>query len=295
MKIWRGRATPIRTRNAVNGRDRAHGRLLTSCTPWTKPDVASSTSLINGAGLVWWKLRACWRGTTRARRSPGLMLTLAQQKAKRIIIQEQSEKEHSYNTSHRSKQHQESTAERSGDVGSSITWAVKLSRNTLPLITIHYHTQYNRLSIAKRPELHLTLSTISNTTSQEPNDASTCRRPMMISFLKLVISVLALLAACVLFPQFSLGVLRIVLRGVGWLIRKRTQARREAILARVRADEEKLSKQSKTASGSTPAEDEDWEKVDPSSSGDSSGPASQNSQSGTEEWAGIIGFFHPFW
>ncbi|KAL4808507.1 hypothetical protein BDV18DRAFT_135147 [Aspergillus unguis] len=114
---------------------------------------------------------------------------------------------------------------------------------------------------------------------------------MIMFLLKLLISVIALLAACVLLPQVSLGVLRVVLRGVGWLIRRRTQARREAILARVRADEQDLlTKQPKVTSPSSTAEDEDWEKVD-TRSDNSSGSASQP---GTEEWTGIIGFFHPF-
>ncbi|RDW60360.1 alpha-1,2-mannosyltransferase ALG11 [Aspergillus mulundensis] len=116
----------------------------------------------------------------------------------------------------------------------------------------------------------------------------------MLLFFKFLISVIAFLAACVLLPQFSLGLFRVVLRGMGWVIRKRTQARREAILARVRADEDLLSKQPKVASTSAMlAEDEDWEKV---SSGDSSsGSASQSfQQAGVDEWTGIIGFFHPF-
>ncbi|CBF81328.1 hypothetical protein AN5725.2 [Aspergillus nidulans FGSC A4] len=119
----------------------------------------------------------------------------------------------------------------------------------------------------------------------------------MLFLLKFLISVIALLAACVLLPQFPLGLLRIVLRGVGWVIRKRTQARREVILSRVRADEDELlSKQSKVAcTSTTSADDEDWEKVDSSSGDSSSGSASQNfQQSGTDEWTGIIGFFHPF-
>ncbi|KAL4959323.1 alpha-1,2-mannosyltransferase ALG11 [Aspergillus stella-maris] len=116
---------------------------------------------------------------------------------------------------------------------------------------------------------------------------------MMLFLFKLLISVIALLAACVLLPQFSLGVLRVVLRSVGWVIRKRSRARREAILARVRADEEDLlKKQPKVVPASaTPADDEDWEKVDTSSSGDNSGSASQQ---GSDDWAGVIGFFHPF-
>ncbi|KAL4956960.1 hypothetical protein BDW69DRAFT_59002 [Aspergillus filifer] len=116
---------------------------------------------------------------------------------------------------------------------------------------------------------------------------------MMLFLFKLLISAIALLATCVLLPQFSLGILRVVLRSVGWVIRKRSQARREAILARVRADKEDLlKKQAKVASaGATPADDEDWEKVDTASSGDSSGSASQQ---GSDDWAGVIGFFHPF-
>lgn len=112
---------------------------------------------------------------------------------------------------------------------------------------------------------------------------------MMLFLLKALISVLALLAACVVLPQLPLAVLRIVLRGVGWIIQRRTRSRREYILSRVRADEEEFqSKRSKP----TPGEDEDWEKVDTSSS--SSGPAGNNSSSGNDDWEGIIGFFHPF-
>ncbi|KKK25432.1 alpha-1,2-mannosyltransferase alg-11, partial [Aspergillus ochraceoroseus] len=125
---------------------------------------------------------------------------------------------------------------------------------------------------------------------------------MMLFLLKSLITLLALLAACVVLPQLPLGLLRIVLRCVGWVIRKRTQSRREAILNRVRADEEELrSKRPKTVpSSATQAEDEDWEQVDPSSSSSSSGVGSgtagkQNSQpSENEDWSGIIGFFHPF-
>ncbi|KAL4881447.1 hypothetical protein BJY04DRAFT_58406 [Aspergillus karnatakaensis] len=118
----------------------------------------------------------------------------------------------------------------------------------------------------------------------------------MLFVLKFLVSVIALLATCVLLPQFPLGVLRLVLRSVGLVIRRRTLARREAILARARADEEELlAKQPKVASASAvSAEDEDWEKVDTSSSGDISGIASQKSQQPGNEWAGIIGFFHPF-
>ncbi|KAL2864627.1 alpha-1,2-mannosyltransferase ALG11 [Aspergillus lucknowensis] len=126
---------------------------------------------------------------------------------------------------------------------------------------------------------------------------------MMLFLFKFVISVIALLAACVVLPQFPLGLLRFVLRGAGWAIRKRTQARRDAVLARVRADEEVLlSKRPNAASTSASSgDDEDWEKVDTSSGsnpnlGGSFGSlcSQKPQQSGSEKWTGIIGFFHPF-
>lgn len=113
---------------------------------------------------------------------------------------------------------------------------------------------------------------------------------MMLLILKSILTLLALLATCVLLPQLPLGLLRLVLRGVGWVVLKRTRSRRDYIVSRVRADEEEYSARTKPASATTSGEDEDWEKVDTSSS--SSGTAGNH---GNEEWDGIIGFFHPFW
>lgn len=116
---------------------------------------------------------------------------------------------------------------------------------------------------------------------------------MMLFLLKTVITVLALLATCVLVPQLPLGLLRFVLRGVGWVIQKRTRSRRELVLSRVRIeDEEFQARRSKSSSGGS-GEDEDWEKVDSSSSG--SGTAGHKQTGRDEDWNGIIGFFHPFW
>ncbi|OOF97017.1 glycosyltransferase family 4 protein [Aspergillus carbonarius ITEM 5010] len=112
---------------------------------------------------------------------------------------------------------------------------------------------------------------------------------MMLLILKSILTLLALLATCVLLPQLPLGLLRLVLRGVGWVVLKRTRSRRDYIVSRVRADEEEYSARTKPASATTSGEDEDWEKVDTSSS--SSGTAGNH---GNEEWDGIIGFFHPF-
>lgn len=112
----------------------------------------------------------------------------------------------------------------------------------------------------------------------------------MLLILKSLLTLLALLATCVLLPQLPLSLLRLVLRGVGWLVQKRTRSRREYIISRVRADEEEHAARTKSASATNSGDEEDWEKVDTSSS--SSGTAGINRN---EEWNGIIGFFHPFW
>ncbi|PYH99233.1 alpha-1,2-mannosyltransferase [Aspergillus ellipticus CBS 707.79] len=115
---------------------------------------------------------------------------------------------------------------------------------------------------------------------------------MMLLILKSFITLLSLLATCVLLPQLPLGALRLVLRAVGWVVQRRTRSRREYIVSRVRADEEEYSKRTKPSSATNSGDDEeDWEKVDTSSSSSSSGTAGNN---GNDEWDGIIGFFHPF-
>ncbi|KAF9892716.1 asparagine-linked glycosylation protein [Aspergillus nanangensis] len=111
---------------------------------------------------------------------------------------------------------------------------------------------------------------------------------MMLFLLKIILTIFALLATCVVLPQLPLGLLRFVLRGVGWIIQKRTRSRREYILSRVRAEE--AESQNKPAKSSAGEDEEDWEKVDNSSS-DGSGTAGSNGQ---DQWDGIVGFFHPF-
>ncbi|RAH83332.1 alpha-1,2-mannosyltransferase alg11 [Aspergillus japonicus CBS 114.51] len=111
---------------------------------------------------------------------------------------------------------------------------------------------------------------------------------MMLLILKSFITLLALLATCVLLPQLPLAVLRLVLRAVGWAVQKRTRSRREYIVSRVRAEEEEVARKKSTKPAST--DDEDWEKVDTSSSA-SSGTAGTST---SDDWNGIIGFFHPF-
>ncbi|RHZ55207.1 alpha-1,2-mannosyltransferase ALG11 [Aspergillus thermomutatus] len=121
---------------------------------------------------------------------------------------------------------------------------------------------------------------------------------MMLFLLKTFLTLLALLATCVLLPQLPLGLLRFVLRGVGWVIQKRTRSRREYLISRVRVDEEEQLV--KRAKSSPRGEDEDWEKVDSSSSSSgTAGPSKKGGNSNNKgpedaDWEGIVGFFHPF-
>jgi alpha-1,2-mannosyltransferase len=125
----------------------------------------------------------------------------------------------------------------------------------------------------------------------------------------LTTAILALLIAAttaVLLPQLIGHVLGLILRGAGWLIRRRTRSRREYVIARARSDEEELlktlrAKNSTHSLARSSAEDEDWEKVD-----NTAGPAGVKASSSDDigasdgakrpdDWDGIIGFFHPFW
>jgi alpha-1,2-mannosyltransferase len=99
---------------------------------------------------------------------------------------------------------------------------------------------------------------------------------------------LLLIGAIPLFPILGLHLLRFLLRSVGNHLRRKTDARRELILERVKLDEQQLSP---TLPAATKTEDEDWEKVESYAVGTArNGDAHQDN-----DYAGIIGFFHPFW
>lgn len=105
-----------------------------------------------------------------------------------------------------------------------------------------------------------------------------------------ILTLVTLLITLLLLPKAASYLLSSVLRSIGWSIKKKTNARREAILARVRAEEEEFRSKQAKSSPRTAAEDEDWEKVDNSALGNAG-----NGRAGDDEWDGIIGFFHPFW
>lgn len=70
----------------------------------------------------------------------------------------------------------------------------------------------------------------------------------------------------------------------GWYLRRKTAARRHAILSQVRSEETDYQSQEKKS------DDGDWEKVESHAVG-----SSPNGGQADDECEGIIGFFHPFW
>jgi len=99
---------------------------------------------------------------------------------------------------------------------------------------------------------------------------------------------LALIAAIPLLPLLSLYLIRLLLRTAGDRLRRKTSARRELILQRVKLDEQQFSSTQQT---SQRTEDEDWERV----GSYAVGTAVNRDAHQEKDYAGVIGFFHPFW
>ncbi|KAJ6020916.1 Glycosyl transferase family 1 [Penicillium herquei] len=124
-----------------------------------------------------------------------------------------------------------------------------------------------------------------------------------MAFLSNAILALVVLATSVLLlPRLAGTLLGLVFRSAGWLIRRRTRSRRDYVIARARLEEEEhrapRPKSSTNSLARSQAEDEDWEKVDSSSGAKTvssdSGDGFKNEGTATDDWDGIIGFFHPF-
>ena len=73
-------------------------------------------------------------------------------------------------------------------------------------------------------------------------------------------------------------------RAVGWYIRNKTGPRKELLLSRAEVEEKEFH--SKSFSNG----DEEWEKVESYAAG-----SDKNGETGSKDWTGVIGFFHPFW
>lgn len=77
----------------------------------------------------------------------------------------------------------------------------------------------------------------------------------------------------------------------GSYLRRKTDGRRSKILEVIEEDEKRYAEnKGKKGGDSRDEEDGGWEKVQAYSA--SSTP---NADKSTEDWSGIVGFFHPFW
>ena len=97
-------------------------------------------------------------------------------------------------------------------------------------------------------------------------------------------TLVAVLAIIPLLPLIFLLLIKLALRALGWSLRRRTRDRREAITARIHRD-----KSASTGIQETFQEAEDgWEKIEKAGT-------AENGKPFQDDWAGIVGFFHPFW
>ena len=97
-------------------------------------------------------------------------------------------------------------------------------------------------------------------------------------------TLVAALAIIPLLPFVFLLLIKLILRVLGWSIRRRTRDRRDAITARIHRGKSALR-----ATQETSQEAEDgWEKIEKAGS-------AENGKPFQDDWGGIVGFFHPFW
>lgn len=79
-------------------------------------------------------------------------------------------------------------------------------------------------------------------------------------------------------------VVRFTGEAIGWYLRRRTSARKELILARVKVEEDDYKSKERRLAKS---KDEEWERID--------ARTQRTAKNASEDWEGVIGFFHPFW
>ena len=97
-------------------------------------------------------------------------------------------------------------------------------------------------------------------------------------------TLVAVLAIIPLWPLVSLLLIKLALRALGWLLRHRTRDRRDVITTRTYQEQLAWKRLQET---SQEAED-GWEKIEKAGT-------AENGKPFQDDWAGIVGFFHPFW
>ncbi|KAF3896273.1 putative alpha-mannosyltransferase [Trichophyton interdigitale] len=118
----------------------------------------------------------------------------------------------------------------------------------------------------------------------------------MLSPVAAAVAVVVALISLVLFtPSLPGYIVRSALQWLGYLNQKKSEARRALIRARVRVEEEDYRSRRARQTADLKVEEEDWETVD-KDGGDNGQSSSTSSSNGRNcsDWAGIVGFFHPF-
>lgn len=82
-------------------------------------------------------------------------------------------------------------------------------------------------------------------------------------------------------------IIRLAGQTIGWYLHRRTSARRELIIARVKVEEDDYRSKERR---SPKSEDEGWERIESQGA-----RAQKDGEKANSEWEGVIGFFHPFW
>ncbi len=80
-------------------------------------------------------------------------------------------------------------------------------------------------------------------------------------------------------------------RFVGFLLRKKTEGRRSVLVSAMDEENEKSPQAQEHAESKSSSSSDEWEKV----SGGADDAVADKLKDKTQDWDGIIGFFHPFW
>lgn len=108
-------------------------------------------------------------------------------------------------------------------------------------------------------------------------EAATCSQPS--SFWGLNSSPMALFATIlVTSPLFLLVIVPLIGSGIGWLLRRKTDGRRIHLINLMEEEHRKYLHQHHDSDSTTP------DKLD-----------AKGELQATQDWQGVVGFFHPFW
>ncbi|KAH6651561.1 hypothetical protein BKA67DRAFT_571226 [Truncatella angustata] len=90
-------------------------------------------------------------------------------------------------------------------------------------------------------------------------------------------------------PVFFRFASRTLGTSLGWYLWRKTEGRRELIIRSSEEDERKFQESGSSKSSAGSSLDDEWENIEASTTG-----TSKNRDKASQDWTGIVGFFHPF-